>query len=82
LLLLQGSWEDPVSQAASIDSKEKQQFLDRIADMEKQMKAAELAAHSAALNLQEEKKKLVRREEEASAGRETVTRESKGCNVS
>ena len=50
--------------------------------MEKQMKAAELAAHSAALNLQEEKKKLVRREEEASAGRETVTRESKGCNVS
>ena len=56
---MQGSWEDPVSQAASIDSKEKQQFLDRIAEMEKQMKAAELAAHSAALNLQEEKKKLV-----------------------
>ena len=56
---MQGSWEDPVSQAASIDSKEKQEFLDRIAEMEKQMKAAELAAHSAALNLQEEKKKLV-----------------------
>ena len=53
---MQGSWEDPVSQAASIDSKEKQQFLDRIAEMEKQMKAA---AHSAALSLQEEKKKLV-----------------------
>ena len=66
MLLLQGSWEDPVSQAASIDSKEKQQFLDRIAEMEKQMKAAELAAAEekkklvqTALSLQEEKKRLM-----------------------
>ena len=59
---MQGSWEDPVSPAASIDSKEKQQFLDRIAEMEKQVKAAELSAHSAALNLQEEKKKRVQAE--------------------